>query len=1063
MKTNEEQQGAGSIKVNILTDELIDTYAMNNVINQYRDIDLKVKVRIDPYPHGVYDQEIFGSIFADRCNCGLTKTKGVRCPRCGATVLSEVEAFKRFGKIELPLYYTTNLKRQQLIKFLQTNFGIQKDLQSSYYTKVSWSSPKVLDICQWEYDEDHQTLTITDNITDFRKCSYEGLFEIIRTHKPDLLAEYRAYINNKIIVLPVIIRAPEITIVDGSKVLKDKHLTTVYKNIIYCAKEYYPQIFPTLKSESGKAIFRGSLRNLITTSLNKISRLQQSSKENLARSMQSNRIANSGRSVIVPDSSLPADQVKIPRHLMYELCKTEFIEYLQDKMKIDKMTAMQVYTQQATSDEVQKLFTEYVEGTPGKDDGKYVLINRAPTLYEYGMATVKCVLTNDYVMKIPQTLCKPFNADFDGDEMAFYAIPKKMNHMMNDVLSPRNRFRYRKSYDPMNLPMQDQVLGLTLATKATFPDKIQSFDSIEDMREEKRKNPEFKYQTVVSLNGEHTTLGREEISEIVGKNITAYTKGIDKPLTTKNIPGLLVQMEEMPDRLDRIQRLYEFASKIATLSGSTSIRLTELYLDIDEKYLKKMKAIENDPKLDEKAKEVMIRDIYKEFSDEQLKKIPEGLQTMISETGHARITELRDLAIPRLTVGPNGIPHLGESTLSGGMKPIDYERYSIETRGVQVIKNENTPQTGYLTRQFIYLASEYLLVDGEDSKNPGIFINANRAEGRTGVDGKLIPKTDSTDLIKVRSLVTSTLGRGKITADMISSIMRDKVGSRAGMALISAATEGITQSALALKHGGNLFILRADEELHAPDAGTLEVQDKYLIFHGANKQDYKYPKPADFVQNQIKGGKYTAGDKIGVNYIPVTPAHITDSVIQLVSAKSTQTKTYLKNRKIKSECYVYEDGVVDYREDTCGNIKVFVGDIEYQYNPDAVYYHPAGTSLKKLDRLCSGTLDMSLIFDHITDMTEGFYFFNKQFLELLTISSDLIEFIYSLLVHKREDGQIEIQSVMNNIYGSNNFFKSLAFGDSRKTFNRIDYKGVDLVPDPLTQVILSLIVNNTVK
>ena len=78
---------------------------------------------------------------------------------------------------------------------------------------------------------------ISDNITDFTKCSYEGLVNIIKVNFPDLLEEFRSYINQYILVIPMALRAPVVKVIDGERKLDNHVITTIYQNLIYCIKE----------------------------------------------------------------------------------------------------------------------------------------------------------------------------------------------------------------------------------------------------------------------------------------------------------------------------------------------------------------------------------------------------------------------------------------------------------------------------------------------------------------------------------------------------------------------------------------------------------------------------------------------------------------------------------------------------------------------------------------------------------------------------------------------------------------------------------------------------------
>ena len=49
-----------------------------------------------------------------------------------------------------------------------------------------------------------------------------------------------------------------------------------------------------------------------------------------------------------------------------------------------------------------------------------VLLNRAPTLHRLGIQAFKPILVDGKSIKIHPLVCKAFNADFDGDQMAVH-------------------------------------------------------------------------------------------------------------------------------------------------------------------------------------------------------------------------------------------------------------------------------------------------------------------------------------------------------------------------------------------------------------------------------------------------------------------------------------------------------------------------------------------------------------------------------------------------------------------------------------------------------------------
>ena len=102
------------VSLELLTDEDILDYThsegKDRVLTSHKDLNLKFG-SIQPVPGGVYDVEIFGSPYEDRCVCGkIRQTSAEPCPNCGARVFTKEEGLRRFARIELPFYYLNDLR-----------------------------------------------------------------------------------------------------------------------------------------------------------------------------------------------------------------------------------------------------------------------------------------------------------------------------------------------------------------------------------------------------------------------------------------------------------------------------------------------------------------------------------------------------------------------------------------------------------------------------------------------------------------------------------------------------------------------------------------------------------------------------------------------------------------------------------------------------------------------------------------------------------------------------------------------------------------------------------------
>nr|YP_010543147.1 RNA polymerase beta' subunit [Erythranthe cardinalis]YP_010543669.1 RNA polymerase beta' subunit [Erythranthe lewisii]UYG20875.1 RNA polymerase beta' subunit [Erythranthe cardinalis]UYG21397.1 RNA polymerase beta' subunit [Erythranthe lewisii] len=169
------------------------------------------------------------------------------------------------------------------------------------------------------------------------------------------------------------------------------------------------------------------------------------------------RVDYSGRSVIVVGPSLSLHRCGLPREIAIELFQTFVIRGL-----IRQHLASNIGVAKSKIREkepiVWEILQEVMQGHP-------VLLNRAPTLHKLGIQAFQPVLVEGRAICLHPLVCKGFNADFDGDQMAVH-VPLSLeaqaearllmfSHM--NLLSPAIG-------DPISLPTQDMLIGLYVLT-----------------------------------------------------------------------------------------------------------------------------------------------------------------------------------------------------------------------------------------------------------------------------------------------------------------------------------------------------------------------------------------------------------------------------------------------------------------------------------------------------------------------------------------------------------------------------------------------------------------------
>nr|UQU69123.1 RNA polymerase beta' subunit [Geoffroea decorticans] len=169
------------------------------------------------------------------------------------------------------------------------------------------------------------------------------------------------------------------------------------------------------------------------------------------------RVDYSGRSVIVVGPSLSLHRCGLPREIAIELFQTFVIRGLIRKHFASNMGIAKSQIREKEPI-VWEILQEVMQGHP-------VLLNRAPTLHRLGIQAFQPILVEGRAICLHPLVCKGFNADFDGDQMAVH-VPLSLeaqtearllmfSHM--NLLSP-------SMGDPISVPTQDMLIGLYILT-----------------------------------------------------------------------------------------------------------------------------------------------------------------------------------------------------------------------------------------------------------------------------------------------------------------------------------------------------------------------------------------------------------------------------------------------------------------------------------------------------------------------------------------------------------------------------------------------------------------------
>ncbi len=257
------------------------------------------------------------------------------------------------------------------------------------------------------------------------------------------------------------------------------------------------------------------------------------------------RVDYSGRSVIVVGPTLKLHQCGLPKKMALELFKPFIFSIIIGREHASNIKQAKKLVEQETT-LVWDILDEVVREHP-------VMLNRAPTLHRLGIQAFEPVLIEGKAIQLHPLVCTPYNADFDGDQMAVH-VPLSLEAQLeartlmmstNNVLSPANG-------EPVIVPSQDIVLGLYYVTRSSVGAKGEGtfYGNTNEVRRAiemgelsyhakvKVRLPEIKGEdSREQLKLHDTTAGRAILTDILPDG--APISLLEKPLKKKQISGLI--------------------------------------------------------------------------------------------------------------------------------------------------------------------------------------------------------------------------------------------------------------------------------------------------------------------------------------------------------------------------------------------------------------------------------------------------------------------------------------------------------------------------------------------
>jgi DNA-directed RNA polymerase subunit beta' len=245
----------------------------------------------------------------------------------------------------------------------------------------------------------------------------------------------------------------------------------------------------------------------------------------LRRNLLGKRVDYSGRAVIVVNPKLKLHQCGLPKKMALELFKPFILRELsqKDSHNISNYDEIKNKALSGEMPEVWDILDRLIGEHP-------VLLNRAPTLHRLGIQAFEPTLVDGEAIQIHPFVCPPYNADFDGDQMAVHLplSPLAIREARELMLSSKNILSPASGV-PLTMPAKDFVFAIFYLTLEDPVGKGKGkvfANLLEAERALEFKVIALHSPVTIRIDGKliETTLGRAKMNHLLPEGLKDYKK-----------------------------------------------------------------------------------------------------------------------------------------------------------------------------------------------------------------------------------------------------------------------------------------------------------------------------------------------------------------------------------------------------------------------------------------------------------------------------------------------------------------------------------------------------------
>ncbi|OGZ27899.1 MAG: DNA-directed RNA polymerase subunit beta' [Candidatus Nealsonbacteria bacterium RIFOXYB1_FULL_40_15] len=771
-----------------------------------------------------------------------------------------------------------------------------------------------------------------ENVLERRK-SFRRLRFLQSMHKAGIRPEWM--FMTKIPVLPPDLR-PMVQLDGGRYASSD--LNDLYRRVInrnnrlkYLLEISAPEVIvrneKRMLQEAVDALIDNSMRKGILTTattggrrlLKSLADMLKGKQGRFRQNLLGKRVDYSGRSVIVVGPKLQLHQTGLPKKMALELFKPFVIQQILEKELAYNVRGASKLIDQGI-DEVWAILEEVVKG-------KVVLLNRAPTLHRLGIQAFQPVLIEGESIKVHPLVCKAFNADFDGDQMAVH-VPlseEAQKEAREIMLSSRNLLKPATGM-PIVSPTQDIILGCYWLTRIEEGAKGENkvFSGEEEAliaRDAEAVDLRAKIKVRMKEGMVETSVGRIIFNEALPEDYPFVNDLMKSKKLEKIMSGIILKYpsEIVEQTLDKVKNLgFEYATISGVSWGMDDLIVPPQKEEILEKAQKEIEMIESHFKkglLSREEKSSKVIEVWTRVKSEIEKLVPETLSkkgsiyTIIDSGARGSWSQPVQMAgMKGLVINPAG--QIIELPVRSSFKEgFDVLEFFISTHGARKGTADTALRTstaGYLTRRLVDVAHEVIVMEEDCGDKEGFKILRSEAD-ELGQDFSY-KIAGRISLYDIKSKGKTIVKKGEIIDwDKADEIIEHKIEEIIVRSPISCKSKrGICRKCYGWDLGSNKLVEMGEAVgvIAAQAIGEPGTQLTMRTFHtggvaGGSDITFGLPRVQEIFEARTPGGKAEIS-KVDGKVIEITP----EKVIR-IKVKDPKKKDEVAEYKIPEKTGIF--------------------------------------------------------------------------------------------------------------------------------------------------------------